>query len=362
MTDKLKFLSPMEGDCLTDKAGVRRGQALAVQVLVEAPTEAGVTVNGTSAVWNGSCFAVEVLLTDYRTELTARLEGGETETITVFWLPRATDAYRLSLDDNVWCLQDIAKNQNVYKSIFDNPYFGMYRDFHTRYGTKVNANIYLGCPEFGGFQLSDMPDKFKKEWEQNADWLHLSFHAKANLPDAPYIDTDYDRIHGDFQDVMREIYRFAGEAVTSVETTVHWGECTREGVRALRDEGIRVLAGYLSFNRHGKPSVSYYLTPDEIRHTDRYGIWYDKREDVIFSKIDVVLNTHTPERIVEILEEQYASHPEKGFWEFLIHEQYFYPHYVNYLPDYRQRIDVALKWAEGKGLRPAFLSETHLGL
>jgi hypothetical protein len=360
MKQELHFLSPVMGDCLTDKAGVRTNEGLAVTVRVAAVAGGTVTVNGVLATPREAYYEAVVVLTAYRNELIARTADGGEVSATVFWLPRATDAYRLSLDDNIWCLQDIARHQDTYKSIFDNPYFGMYRDFHTRFGTKVNANIYLECPEHGGFHLSDMPDKFKREWEQNADWLHLSFHAKANLPDAPYVDTDYHRILADYNAVMGEIRRFAGEAVTSAETTVHWGECTAEGVRALRDQGIRTLAGYLCLDRRGKPMVSYYLTPDEIHHTDRYGIWHDRRTDMIFSKIDVVLNSHTPARIVEILEEQYAAHPEKGFWEFLIHEQYFYPDYVNYLPDYRERIEAALRWAEEKGLRPAFLSETHL--
>lgn len=359
MANGLKILHPADGDCLTNKAGRRVGDGLAVQVLIEAPAGAAVKVNGVPATHNGTHYAAEVALSAYRNELVAEAADAR-DAVTVFWLPRATDAYRLSLDDNIWCFQDIARHQDTYKSIFDNPYFGMYRDFHTRFGTKVNANIYLECPEHGGFHLSDMPDKYKKEWERNADWLHLSFHAKADLPNAPYIDTDYDRIHKDLTAVMREIRRFAGEAVTSAETTVHWAECTHEGMRALHDEGLRVLAGSLRLDRHGKPFVSYYLTPDEVLHTDRYGVWYDKRTDMIFSKIDVTLNKHTPERIVELLDEAYETHPEKGFWEFLIHEQYFYPDYAHYLPDYRARIEAALRWAEGKKLRPAFLSETHL--
>ena len=74
----------------------------------------------------------------------------------------------------------------------------------------------------------------------------------------------------------------------------------------------------------------------------------------------MILNTGTKESLLAKLEEDYAKYPMKGFWEFLMHEQYFYPDYAKYLPDFRERIFAALAWAEEKGLTPAFLSETHL--
>jgi len=43
--------------------------------------------------------------------------------------------------------------------------------------------------------------------------------------------------------------------------------------------------------------------------------------------------------------------------DLMIHEQYFYPSYRNYQPDYRQKVLSAVKWASDNGYKPAFLSE-----
>jgi hypothetical protein len=40
-----------------------------------------------------------------------------------------------------------------------------------------------------------------------------------------------------------------------------------------------------------------------------------------------------------------------------MHEQYFYPYYEGYQPDYRQKVMTAVKWATDNAYKPAFLSE-----
>jgi hypothetical protein len=45
----------------------------------------------------------------------------------------------------------------------------------------------------------------------------------------------------------------------------------------------------------------------------------------------------------------------------MIHEQYFYPSYFNYQPDFREKVMTAVKWAVDKGYKPAFLSECVSG-
>ena len=104
----------------------------------------------------------------------------------------------------------------------------------------------------------------------------------------------------------------------------------------------------------------YYLDRAQVANTAAYGIWKDQERYMIFSKIDAVLNTGTLEEITEKLDAAWEAHPQKGFWEFLMHEQYFYPDYRKYLPDFKARIFTALDWAERHHLTPAFLCETHL--
>lgn len=363
MDQSIYFLKPLDGDCLTDKAGILgRDGTLAVTVRVAAPAGREITVCGTPARYAAGAYFATVPLRNGQNCLHAEDHLGNCAEITVYRFKKATGCYRLSLDDNIWFLQDIAAHKDTYTSIFDNPYLALLHEAHERYGTKIHANLFFETPKNGGFTLCEMPDKFKGEFTANADWLHFSFHAKAELPDKPYIDTDYDRIAEDFAAVKTEILRFAGTApYAEAETTVHWGECTCEGLKALHDNGVRVLAGYLLWNeKRDYGIVSYHLDRKQTTHASEVGIWRDAKTNMIFSKIDVVLNSGTLGSITEQLDAAWKAHPQKGFWEFLIHEQYFYPDYRNYLPDFKERIFAALDWAKAHNLTPAFLSETHL--
>lgn len=354
----MKFIKPVDGDMLNNLSGKLSGNSLEILVRLQAEEGRCIKINGIPACYEAGEYTAKVLIDGYRNTIEAvDAESGCKTKIGIYWLKKAAGKYRLSVDDNIWFLQDIAKNAGTYKSIFDNPYLSVYKSVHDKYGTKVHLNIYYECPEFGGFNLTQMPDKFKSEWQENSNWLHLSFHARSNLPDKPYIATDYATIKRDYDAVIAEIKRFAGEEVLSSETTVHWGECTVEGVRAIRASGIKALAGYLTFTKDGNRLVSYYLSDEQIINANYYGFWKDHSEDIIFSKIDTVLNLHTPEEIVKILDEAKSKYSEKGFIEFMIHEEYFYPHYHAYMPNFKERILAGVEWAARNGYEPAFLSE-----
>ena len=45
----------------------------------------------------------------------------------------------------------------------------------------------------------------------------------------------------------------------------------------------------------------------------------------------------------------------------MIHEQYFYPDYVAYEPDYRDRVERAIQWVTKRGYKPVFFEEGFLG-
>jgi hypothetical protein len=112
-----------------------------------------------------------------------------------------------------------------------------------------------------------MPVKYKGEWQENYEWLRLSFHAFQDVPDKPYKDTDYDKMKQDCGMVLEQIKRFAGEELTGHVTTLHWGEATVEGCRALRDLGYRGQVG--DFNVDSELAeiapVSYYLNLEQRR-------------------------------------------------------------------------------------------------
>jgi hypothetical protein len=262
--------------------------------------------------------------------------------------------YRLSLDDNIWVLRDLAKDPDRYPSVFDHPYLAMYRDIHREHGTKVHMNIYYECP---GFDLTQMPDRWKDEWRANAHWLRLSFHARANDPEKPYEFSGYDEMYRDCTLVQREILRFAGPEVLVPVTTLHYCEATTDGIRALYDCGIRALLGDFALDEEGNPAICYSFDRERWAAVRRDVFFRDEQTGMIFFPCDIVLNCFTPEQIGPELTRMARLYPDRDFIDILIHEQYFYPDYVNYLPDYRQRVEAGICWCEENGYRPAFVTD-----
>lgn len=356
------FLSPRDGDMLTNAAGVCKDNGLEIEVFVAGSEHACVTVNGTEAKWNGTCHTAKLLLSENCNQLTASVDGQE-QSITVYWLPNAAGKYAVSVDDNIWFLADLNRNKDVYTSIFDNDYLKVYKEAHDRYGAKVRLNLFYeidnpcGLELYGPFDLSMMTDRYKDEFIANSDWLHLAFHARSEFPDTPYAQAETEQFRKEYEAIIREIKRFAGEEVIEKATTNHWGTGTADIVRAEKELGIDALMGYMELDQDGNSFVSYYLTPEQTMHTNEYGFWKDHETDMIFGKIDAVLNLYPSETAAAILEEGKKKYPKKGFIEVMIHEQYFYPTYMNHLPDFKERVLNACKWCVEHGHEGAFTEE-----
>jgi len=345
---------PIDGAILNKHDGETTPDGLAVTVAGTCPRGAKVTVNGAPAAVAGDRFEATVCVADRETTLTAKCEAGA-DSILVLYDRDSFRRYRFSLDDDVWFLRDIARSG--YASVFENPYMALWKRLHDTYGTKVNCNIYYQCEDFN---LSMMPDRYKGEWRDNAHWFRMTFHALQNEPRDPYISAGYEQVAHDFDLITNEIIRFAGEEVTNTFTTIHWGEATVEGCRAVRDRGIKGLCGYFVI-RDGKPAVSYYLDLEHTEYLSRHDYWKDPAEDLIFIRHDIVVNCVKLADIVPHLEAVAANPHQQEVMELMIHEQYFYPDYVAHMPDYAERCETAIRWVTEHDYQPVFYSEGFLG-
>jgi hypothetical protein len=351
---QIRFISPIDGDMLNEYDGKISEGNLIISVKISAPSKSRIRVNGIQAKYSEGLFNADIPLKDYSNflELVDK-KSGYKEKINIYWLKNYTNKYRFSIDDNIWFLQDISENAERYNSIFDNPYLGFFKKVHDTYGTKFHFNIYYQTP---GFDLSQMIDKFKNEWRVNSDWLGLSFHALSNFPNRPYIKAGYAQVKKDCSLVKEQIKRFAGIEVMGPETTLHWGEATVEGCRALKDEGYEVLAGYFNVDDNQAP-VSYYLTEDQRRHLKERFIWKDNKEGIIFARIALVVNGVKLDEIIPYLDNVKKTYTPR-YIDLMIHEQYFYPPYAGYQPDFREKVMTAVKWAVDNGYKPSFLKES----
>lgn len=348
----MKFIFPIDGDVLTPADGRLEEGRLLVCVRISAPAGARqVMINGCPAIKEGTFWALELAFEAGKTRLEATA-GAERAEITVYRFPKADRKYRLAIDDIIWTLRDVA--EKGYTSLFENPFFALFRGLYEEFGTKTHLNIYYH--DGAGFNLSMFPDRYRAEFEAAAAWMRLTFHARCDQPDHIYRTAPYEEIRRDFEQVTAEIRRFAGDRIWREPVNgLHFAETTRAGARALRDCGIRCLLGYYIFDRKGNPAVSYYLDRAQTEHAAGRDFWVDNSEGIIFSKDKLVLDAWP---LAEIPAQLDALSPQlAGTVNFVTHEQYFYPFYSHYQPDYPEKLRAAVRWATERGYEPCFLGD-----
>ncbi len=145
------------------------------------------------------------------------------------------------IDDVIWVFRDLARMKPA--SLFGTPFMSMLKENHDKYGLTVQLNIFYRTDFFYGddeFTLADMPDTYKAEFEANSDWLRLAFHAKQEFPDYPYVNATYQDVANNYNAVVNEIKRFAGEKSVANILVPHWLPVSREGCLALRDCGVTI--------------------------------------------------------------------------------------------------------------------------
>ena len=364
----IKFIFPIDGACINERDGISTENGIIIPVKVKAPKGSAIYICGKKAEYKNDIFMSEVTICGYRNTLTAKdmISGSET-VIAVYYFSEATGKFRVSSDDNIIFLQDITKNKDFYSSIFDNPYLSIYKKAHDLYGAKVHLNLFYEFhPEERNrfsdksrkyFDLSMMTDKFKDEFRANSDWLKLAFHSNSELPDAPYKNATAEQITADCVKICREIIRFAGAECISDSTTVHYGAVNKEGVRALRALGFKSLTGYFERSGDGRPLVAYYTDGEILDHIGGRDFWYDTQEDMIFAKIDSVLNTGSFEQVMASVKNAVSDPHRGGFVSVMIHEQYFHKDYVRHLPDFEARVLETCKYISQNGYKGAHMSE-----
>lgn len=361
----LKFLFPIDGDFVNSRDGSWKDDALYVDVLL-ASGDGTPSVCDIPAVYDAAlgCYKATVPLYGYRNRLIAKTPTQEC-IITVLVTPEEKlNKFRVSSDDNIRFLKELTEND--YASIFDHPYLAVYKKAHDLYGAKVHLNLFYAFDDQARslfrskpsyFDLSMMTDRYKEEFIANSSWLKLTFHAKSEFPDKPYKYADRKTVCEDCIAVCREICRFAGKECLSNSTTIHWGEANREVVRQLRALGLTSLTGYFMRDEENEPLVSYYAERSLVDHVGARDFWMDTQEDMIFGRIDSVLNIGSLEKVMEEVRTAAADPHRGGFVSIMIHEQYFYPDYINYLCDFEDRVLKSCQLLHSNGYTGAHISD-----
>jgi len=257
-------------------------------------------------------------------------------------------AYVFTLDDNIRFLEE--STRDGLKCLLDHPYLALFQTLHEKYGAKFQLNMYYSYQP-GGFSLRDVPDCWRRELEENAHWLHFSFHARHNDPCFPYEYAAPEELLRDYDDVMAQLRRIAGKAATDATTTLHYVCATREGCAALRQRGVRGLIG-MFYPKPGREALRYYLTEEQAALLRNKDLWQDPETGLSFARNDAVLNMLALDEIRPALERE-----RKQFYHVMIHEQYFYPDYPGYQRDFAQKVEAPLVLFQERGLVSRFLEE-----
>lgn len=77
-----------------------------------------------------------------------------------------------SIDDTVLLLCDL--EDEGYVSLFSHPVFAFFRFLHKRYGAVFSFYCFYS---WGDHNLSQVSNRFAKEFEKNSDWLKFGYHA-----------------------------------------------------------------------------------------------------------------------------------------------------------------------------------------
>jgi hypothetical protein len=351
----IEITSPRDGDVLNRNDGKETEAALLLQVEGKCNAQS-VTVNDVRAPVSNGMFSCEVEVSRRRNIITAEANGASHE-IQVWWNRGSRPRYRFSVDDNIEFLKDLGTEPDRYRSLFDHWYLAFWRELHETYGTKTHLNIYY---QTDGFDLTQMPEKWKEEWQDNAHWLHLSFHALQDKPDRPYRHAKYAQIAHDYDLVCGHIRRFAGNEVLSATTTTHWAECPKDAIVAVRDRGIEQLVGLFEIV-NSECTTGYYHDLAQCAYCDSRGAWYDRDTELFFIRCTSVVNLLEVEEVVPFLNARTSTPHTSGMVELIIHEQYFRKELSYYQPTVLDKVRTAVQWVHERGYEPVFWSDGFLG-
>ncbi len=277
------------------------------------------------------------------------------------------------IDDAIWIFRDLTRQRP--ESMFDHPFFATLKAAHDKWGLKTQINLFYRTDYYYGmdeFNLSEMTDAYKAEWEASSDWLKLGFHSYQEFPDNPHVNASYEDMKKLFTMIRDEVVRFAGEKSFTYGVVPHWIPVSLDGCRALRDCGAEIVcvtagdaieyedipkgsdfaySGRILCNRTPEARVfswaarntsfsvcgyNHFSDPKLFNNDKVLGYVFDEKTGLKFKKLDdnFDLNNYNVEELRAELERR------KNDTLICIgnHEQYFFSDYFVYEPDYSDRI------------------------
>ena len=350
--------------------GVESHNSLVVPVEGLAEPGSLVLVNGTRTELVGRRFRASATLTQPFNDIVVSSQnkhGEIQQRIRVVWDRQSFKRYNFFIDDNSFFLTDI--HHQGPRSLFDHFYLGFLQRMHREYGTKFTLNLFYHN-DHHDFTVSDFPDRYRGEWQDNADWLKLSFHAHSEFPGRPYGQPDGRKLAADYDRMQAEVARFAGEETFYPPVVIHWAMVHPRAIPVLVERGVKVLTG--GFIGEPAPAdepdiqfrtadIGYFQDTETALYLEQKRVLYDFEQGLAFSKTVFCANSVPLSAVLPRMEAACHSPVYRDTLSLATHEQYSFDYYGNYLPDHLERIETALRYVTEQGYQPILFNDGFLG-
>ena len=177
----------------------------------------------------------------------------------------------ISLDDVKGIFKALIKG--TPDSIFDTRTLGFLQFLHENY----DACFDLFCTfKHESYSLSEVPDKYKYEFAENAEWLRFGFHCYEESDDYSFVDVE--RFRCCYTSFANEIKRVTGQNDYPQMLRIHRFSASMDICKVLKESGVDILLAS-DDNR-----CDYYLSDEENRKLHADLQYYDDRLKMKFYK------------------------------------------------------------------------------
>ena len=391
----IEITSHRQGAILNHNHGIETESSLKITVTGVSESGRPVKVNGIPAEMDGRIFRAEVELKEKFNKVTATVmtpSGDYSQSLVLVWDKKSFKRFNCYIDDHSFFFTELARQRPA--RAFDHFYLAALKKIHEETGLKVTLNcFYRNDHDPAHCTLSEMPDIWKSEFEDQADWLRFSFHAYSEFPDRPYLEASAEDFGRDYDLVQNEIIRFAGEKSFIAPIVIHWANIHPAVAAELRARGAFVNSNCMRPRVMGGPSLAdrqkggnmqsietraasrdervteqegfalYYDDQEENSYLAKHKAYYNPAVDIIIQQFTVCCNLLTQDVIRERIAAQLELNTKYGVEAFCFgsHEQYSFPFYPNYIPDHLDRIALTARLFHDAGYKGVFYPEGIMG-
>ncbi len=187
--------------------------------------------------------------------------------------------FHLSFDDVIDMFWDLTENEEAYESIFENEMLGWMKELHDTYGVVISCYVFY---QNDNFCLEDCTTRFRREFEENADWLRFGFHSLE--PDAVYGAHGDSDILEDYCKTINCLKKISGGVAQTSVIRLHCYQADESEVEVLMDNHLLPVTALLCAD-DGRQS--YYLNDGKSAYIYCHDEYTDEKNGMRFISTDI---------------------------------------------------------------------------